>query len=288
MSTPAPYFNPRPPRGGRQQPPQIQAAENAISIHAPLAGGDRQRSRYNAARDISIHAPLAGGDGPPKIRWERFYISIHAPLAGGDNPRITFAHANHYFNPRPPRGGRPCMISPLTINQKISIHAPLAGGDALAVLPQCQGADFNPRPPRGGRLGGVGPGWGCPYFNPRPPRGGRLAPLSKGAVAAGISIHAPLAGGDAVLQHIPGLTLDISIHAPLAGGDSKSAQVWSALLFKAENISGDYTALGVLYRIFFPKTTLPQGNFRCEGAGAGVGAWASHAAGQIISVPSGR
>ena len=50
-------------------------------------------------------------------------------------------------------------------------------------------------------------------------------------------------------------------------GDRKSAQVWLALLFKAENIPRFYPASGVLYRIFLPKTTLLRGNFRCEGGG---------------------
>lgn len=54
---------------------------------------------------------------------------------------------------------------------------------------------------------------------------------------------------------------------PPCGGDRKSAQVWLALLFKAEKIPRFYPASGVLYRIFLPKTTLLRGNFRCEGGG---------------------
>ena len=165
--------------------------------------------------------------------------------------------------------------------------------------PPSRGATLTPAVGLGSRsrFQSTPPSRGATYAAPR--RAPRMtisihAPLAGGDLSRGaedsfdaISIHAPLAGGDDISQALI-YVMCISIHAPLAGGDSKSAQVWSVLLFKAENISGDYTALGVLYRIFFPKTTLPQGNFRCEGAGAGVGAWASHAAGQIISVPSGR
>ena len=39
-------------------------------------------------------------------------ISIHAPREGGDNTYDDIAKYGYYFNPRPPRGGRPCGLSP--------------------------------------------------------------------------------------------------------------------------------------------------------------------------------
>ena len=60
-----------------------------------------------------------------------FEISIHAPREGGDVPVQRLARPGTDFNPRPPRGGRPQLGTP------VSGHH----------------SDFNPRPPRGGRLG---------------------------------------------------------------------------------------------------------------------------------------
>ena len=102
-----------------------------ISIHAPLAGGDKlptwthtvtvlfqstppsrgatgiqyQRSGFD---DISIHAPLAGGDFGCFCLPVARLISIHAPLAGGDSGCTNNTNMLEHFNPRPPRGGRPC------------------------------------------------------------------------------------------------------------------------------------------------------------------------------------
>ena len=57
----------------------------------------------------------------------------------------------HYFYPRPPRGGRPCVV--LIINQFviISIHALREEGDELPRGRAYHTRDFYPRPPRGGR-----------------------------------------------------------------------------------------------------------------------------------------
>ena len=56
---------------------------------------------------ISIHAPREGGDST-MVRTSVFQaISIHAPREGGDPPMIAQRRPKNYFNPRPPRGGRP-------------------------------------------------------------------------------------------------------------------------------------------------------------------------------------
>ena len=101
-----------------------------------------------------------------------------------------------HFYPRPPRGGRPLVIS-----------------DVSQVL------DFYPRPPRGGRHGRAGgvllldlflstpsarratsKGASAPraifYFYPRPPRGGRPARPVGGILPRNISIHALREEGD--------------------------------------------------------------------------------------------
>ena len=57
------------------------------------------------------------------------FISIHAPREGGDDKHRAETEAAHYFNPRPPRGGRLADITMGIAPQEISIHAPREGGD---------------------------------------------------------------------------------------------------------------------------------------------------------------
>ena len=56
-----------------------------------------------------------------------------------------------YFNPRPPRGGRPPYVSAYSGGKNISIHALREEGDIRGRAAPLSGIDFNPRPPRGGR-----------------------------------------------------------------------------------------------------------------------------------------
>ena len=79
-------FNPRPPRGGRHCLRISGCFRTCISIHAPREGGD------------------------PTLRLDELQvvdISIHAPREGGDNSGFMLYLSLRYFNPRPPRGGRP-------------------------------------------------------------------------------------------------------------------------------------------------------------------------------------
>ena len=56
-------------------------------------------------------------------------ISIHAPREGGDYPSSALPSDRTYFNPRPPRGGRPSDHGDAVPGRTISIHAPREGGD---------------------------------------------------------------------------------------------------------------------------------------------------------------
>ena len=56
-------------------------------------------------------------------------ISIHAPREGGDFHDILASFITPYFNPRPPRGGRPNVTGYNVYITEISIHAPREGGD---------------------------------------------------------------------------------------------------------------------------------------------------------------
>ena len=214
-------FNPRPPRGGRPGGLVGGMLLLLISIHAPLAGGDPSRQQY-------LHGVLNFNPRPPR---------------GGRHVPPVYQREDWQFQSTPPSRGATLQRHMCGGEKEISIHAPLAGGDFLTKkwwtiiirfqsTPPSRGAtceksserqkfcNFNPRPPRGGRHGVAStfPGE-TPDFNPRPPRGGRLGEFKDEYNTLYISIHAPLAGGDALISLSTSITFPISIHAPLAGGD---------------------------------------------------------------------
>ena len=98
-----------------------------------------------------------------------------APVWGPTLRAEKYPPRRHYFNPRPPCGGRPSLYGcthPSELN-------------------------FNPRPPCGGRPAGSRRGLLlCVHFNPRPPCGGRLKAYANSEPLGGISIHGPRVGAD--------------------------------------------------------------------------------------------
>ena len=55
-------FNPRAPRGARHHPRFHSASHRAVSIHAPRVGRDLCGRAHRSYRDVSIHAPRVGRD----------------------------------------------------------------------------------------------------------------------------------------------------------------------------------------------------------------------------------
>ena len=68
--------------------------------------GNIPRKRF----DISIHALREEGDAVNPHSCTVFSISIHALREEGDSALLPACWAWLYFNPRPPRGGRPGEI----------------------------------------------------------------------------------------------------------------------------------------------------------------------------------
>ena len=124
------HFNPRSPRGERPVVVRFHFVLSQISIHAPREGSDTMSLYVRGVPSISIHAPREGSD-------QNLLIG-----------NLTLPN----FNPRSPRGERPCP-------------RPVPGG-------RCP--DFNPRSPRGERLQPKNTSNQYRYFNPRSPRGERL------------------------------------------------------------------------------------------------------------------
>ena len=133
-----------------------------------------QDNDENTVITISIHALREEGD---VIGWPccaRSRISIHALREEGDGSMLCDFCRIVNFNPRPPRGGRPCprpvthktvifqstpsarrATCPAALPQHhlpISIHALREEGDRESYRGHACAENFNPRPPRGGRL----------------------------------------------------------------------------------------------------------------------------------------
>ena len=62
-------------------------------------------------------------------RVKALLISIHALREEGDGVRSAPERPESYFNPRPPRGGRPATSTCEVIAYDISIHALREEGD---------------------------------------------------------------------------------------------------------------------------------------------------------------
>ena len=145
------YFYPRPPRGGRLNPPtQEEKAHQFLST--PSARRATTRTTYaDRAQMISIHA----------LREE------------GDNIGSLSPGPTQNFYPRPPRGGRPHsstvrlsggaflstpsarratdVLLRAAAHSSISIHALREEGDTPTSTSSLGKTNFYPRPPRGGR-----------------------------------------------------------------------------------------------------------------------------------------
>ena len=167
------FLSPRPLRGATVRHAH-RPRDDAISIHAPLAGCDAEGRGHDDGAAISIHAPLAGRDPAERQRRVRDDISIHAPLAGRDGVRMGAAIRGTNFNPRAPCGVRLDCSSGYVFRTIFQSTHPLRGATLNLLFENNTLENFNPRTPCGVR--------------PHPAR--ELVALGL------ISIHAPLAGCD--------------------------------------------------------------------------------------------
>ena len=146
------YFNPRPPRGGRQARPARINTHNTISIHALREEGDvpwpsgPRGTRYFNPRPPRGGRPMCGVSRSQTQQFQstpsarratdgvlvgrgRRAISIHALREEGDSSFPSALEPLKYFNPRPPRGGRLPARPAESHDQRISIHALREEGD---------------------------------------------------------------------------------------------------------------------------------------------------------------
>ena len=144
-------FNPRPPRGERHgyhaHLGNVSKFQSTPSARRATASADAET--YN--RRISIHALREEGDcWSPACCQSGWYFNPRPPRGG--RPRGPWSvDPRWHFNPRPPRGGRPDYVGYRLASFNISIHALREEGDRTMHRMPNQATHFNPRPPRGGR-----------------------------------------------------------------------------------------------------------------------------------------
>ena len=189
-------FNPRPPRGGRQDKVELPLAVSRFQSTPPARGATSPVGNPLSMRWFQSTPPARGATHRPARARGRRRVSIHAPRAGGDGSTSASWPRSTCFNPRPPRGGRLWFCG---VEQS---------GKTFQSTPPARGATTGPPrlPPA------------CCSFNPRPPRGGRRRPPRRNRDRHRFQ-STPPARGATLHRCVPGRQDFVSIHAPRAGGD---------------------------------------------------------------------
>ena len=112
----------------------VRFSTHEISIHALREEGDQAVLRRMRLPDISIHALREEGDEKAQLPVLPEAISIHALREEGDGFSTTTTPSQTYFYPRPPRGGRLCVVLAEVHFLVISIHALREEGDLVVIV----------------------------------------------------------------------------------------------------------------------------------------------------------
>ena len=215
-------FNPRPPRGGRRRGGQDGLCRRHFNPRPPRGGRLNGLVPYVGPAMISIHAPREGGDPSVAKIASIWRISIHAPREGGDFIWVDFLAAGFEFQSTPPaRGATKLPVVARRVVTYFNPRPPRGGRQSGKIEKTHFIMDFNPRPPRGGRPLLCSPAPAHNHFNPRPPRGGRLRFARSSVHPSSISIHAPREGGDPGNTYAIQLFLEFQSTPPARGATAK-------------------------------------------------------------------
>ena len=192
------YFNPRPPRGGRHPQPIPIVSEDTAFQSTPSEGRATllRPGPGRGRKEISIHA--LRGEGDVRVESGPSFASEFqsTPSEGrATTPFTLTSWSSTYFNPRPPRGGRPvpCIVFRVPL---IFQSTPSEGRATFSSSSVLRSLRFQSTPSEGRAtvlsvllvfqlpisihaLRGEGdlatPSYSGAFwhFNPRPPRGGR-------------------------------------------------------------------------------------------------------------------
>ena len=218
------HFNPRAPRGAR------------------LGGTPCGYSRL----EFQSTCPARGTTGRYDTRRDYRSISIHVPREGHDHLAAHSITKTPDFNPRAPRGARPCTTATAGECVPFQSTCPARGTTVLLYVCQEGRAYFNPRAPRGARhdinaaalslcrfqstcpargtTADSGQADGHPLdFNPRAPRGARRASLLVLRSSRSFQSTCPARGTTMPSTICAFPPCSISIHVPREGHDLATA-----------------------------------------------------------------
>ena len=149
----SPYFNPRPPRGGRQRRPKNFRRSTSFQSTPPARGATPGiRPLRHSIADFNPRPPRGGRRYPGRPAGGAGNFNPRPPRGGRQHKATYKAVTSSNFNPRPPRGGRRRRRCPhhtqgqfqstppargatwwprdgYAPETDISIHAPREGGD---------------------------------------------------------------------------------------------------------------------------------------------------------------
>ena len=171
-----------------------------------------------------------------------FGISIHAPREGGDAVCCLAANCFTYFNPRPPRGGRPSYLRTVFSSKDFNPRPPRGGRRSIPAPASILFHVFQSTPPARGatlrvfviakhivRFQSTPPARGATYrpireayanqFQSTPPARGATPPISRMPIVSNNFNPRPPRGGRLCFALVIRLIKGISIHAPREGGD---------------------------------------------------------------------
>ena len=153
----------------------------------------------------------------------RYPVSIHAAREGGDPRWASLRCCRRGFNPRRPRGRRPCPPGIAATRFWFQSTPPARAATDSAFFICVRHSGFNPRRPRGRRLRTWQSKAGRYCFNPRRPRGRRRISQVPSNRAFGFQSTPPARAATWVEPSLA-LSILVSIHAAREGGDNHDGQ----------------------------------------------------------------
>ena len=124
-------FNPRSPRGERQEPQSDLTDDIKFQSTLPAWGATNLLCLCRKSNEFQSTLPAWGATHERIDKLVEIFISIHAPRVGSDNTFRNYGLIISDFNPRSPRGERPSPYTASATAYVISIHAPRVGSDRL-------------------------------------------------------------------------------------------------------------------------------------------------------------
>ena len=142
-----PYFNPRPPYGGRRAVCAPAFEPGLISIHALHTEGDYYLANEGLSIIISIHALHTEGDEPlAHALGGALEISIHALHTEGDAVAMLLPCSGRQFQSTPSIRRATRCLHVQSAQRDISIHALHTEGDAFRLRNRQRRASFQSTP----------------------------------------------------------------------------------------------------------------------------------------------